>query len=290
MSFSVASRTLLNRALAGTSAGRPTFTTASSKFIHTSRPSQKATATMYSDTVESVPMPGCFDFENQPQPKPKIPAYLSDTYTWSYLDPANVPYLNNDFTVATLLFGWANTLFKSAVNEFSPGMRVLQPAAVYGKFSKLLAERLGSEGHLVVSDVAPIQLQTLRPSIAHLENVTLRLADARHPIGTDYDGVCCFFLLHEVPDDVKADIITALMESVRPGGKAVFVDYHNPSKFHPLRPLLSFVADTLEPFAKGLWRTDIKEYCRDADKYEWSKELKFGGLYQKVVAYKPESS
>ncbi|KAJ3079046.1 hypothetical protein HK102_004065 [Quaeritorhiza haematococci] len=259
--------------------------------IQTSRPSQKATATATLDSLNDSAHPpycGSFDFENQPQPRPTIPSYLSKTYTWCYLSPTNVPRLNNDVVVTTLLFGWADPLIKSAVKEFSPGMRVLQPAAVYGKFSRVLAEKLGPTGHLTVSDVAPIQLQTLRPKITHMDNITLRLADARHPVGSNYDGVCCFFLLHEVPDDVKAEIVQSLIDATRPGGKVVFIDYHNPAKFHPLRPLLSFVADTLEPFAKGLWRREIRDYCKNADKYDWKQELMFGNLYQKVIVTKPE--
>jgi hypothetical protein len=47
---------------------------------------------------------------------------------------------------------------------------------------------------------------------------------------------------------------------------------------------MSLVFDTLEPFAKDLWRRDIAGYARAGDQFAWSKETYFGGLYQRVVA------
>ena len=67
-------------------------------------------------------------------------------------------------------------------------------------------------------------------------------------------------------------------------GKAVFVDYHQPLWFHPLKPIMSLVFDTLEPYAKELWRHEIEELAEHDQRFTWRKETCFGGLYQKVVA------
>eukprot|EP00301_Raphidiophrys_heterophryoidea_P014749 c23207_g1_i1.p1 GENE.c23207_g1_i1~~c23207_g1_i1.p1 ORF type:complete len:326 (+),score=69.13 c23207_g1_i1:98-979(+) len=215
---------------------------------------------------------------------PSLPRYLVDTYTWAYLTKENMNFLDTNLVVSGILWGNANRLMKSAAQEFAPGMRVLQPACVYGTFSNMLAEQLGEEGHLLVSDVAPVQLERLQPKVAHLKNVTLALADARSPVGAPFDGVCCFFLLHEVPDDVKADIVKSLFRVLKPGGKIVFVDYHKPIALHPLKMVMSVVFDVLEPFAKALWTTEIKELCPNPENYTWTKETMFGGMYQKVIA------
>jgi len=60
--------------------------------------------------------------------------------------------------------------------------------------------------------------------------------------------VTCFFLLDEVPEDMKTRIVQALLGVVRPGGKVVFVDYHRPHPAHPLRLVMQFVFAWLEPF------------------------------------------
>jgi hypothetical protein len=75
-----------------------------------------------------------------------------------------------------------------------------------------------------------------------------------------------------------------LLDSVRPGGKVVFVDYHKPHWVHPLRLVSGVIFDTLEPYAKGLWRHEIVEFAGNGERFDWRKETYFGGLYQKVVA------
>ena len=90
--------------------------------------------------------------------------------------------------------------------------------------------------------------------------------------------------MHELPDDYKQGVAKALLDSVRPGGKVVFVDYHKPHWTHPLKYVTSLVFDTLEPYAKSLWRNDIADFAGNDPRFSWRKETYFGGLYQKVVA------
>jgi hypothetical protein len=47
---------------------------------------------------------------------------------------------------------------------------------------------------------------------------------------------------------------------------------------------MSLVFDMLEPFAKSLWRQDIRDFASEPEEFHWRKESFFGGLYQKVVA------
>ena len=96
--------------------------------------------------------------------------------------------------------------------------------------------------------------------------------------------MCSFFLLHEMPEAHKRRVIDALLKAVRPGGKAVFVDYHKPHWAHPLKGLMSLIFDLLEPFAKGLWENDIENFASSAVDFVWSKQIYFGGLYQKTIA------
>jgi hypothetical protein len=78
-----------------------------------------------------------------------------------------------------------------------------------------------------------------------------------------------------------------MFASLAPGGKIVFIDYHKPHWAHPLKGVMSLVFDTLEPFAKALWRNEIWHFASAAEDIVWRKETYFGGLYQKVVACKP---
>ena len=53
---------------------------------------------------------------------------------------------------------------------------------------------------------------------------------------------------------------------------------------HPLKPFMSLIFDTLEPFAKGLWPNEVLQFASAPDEFVWRKETCFGDLYQKVVA------
>jgi ubiquinone/menaquinone biosynthesis C-methylase UbiE len=219
--------------------------------------------------------------------RPEIPDYLRDTYHWAYLSRAGRAVFDRPAMVSAILWGNARRLMSEAAAEFTAGARVLQTACVYGDFSARLAERVGSQGRLDVIDIAPMQVANCRRKLAAYPQVRLRVADTATHEGKGYDGVCCFFLLHEVPEDYKHRIVDRVLGSLRPGGKAVFVDYHAPRRWHPLRGLMALVFRWLEPFAPALWQHEIASYATRADDFSWSKRTYFGGLYQKTVAVRP---
>jgi ubiquinone/menaquinone biosynthesis C-methylase UbiE len=223
-------------------------------------------------------------------PAPELPSYLREIYAWAYLNPRNVRLLDREPVVSVILWGNHHRLRRAACAELLPGQRVLQPACVYGDFSPALARHLGPEGRLEVIDVAPIQVECCQRKLSEFPLATVRQADAAQPRTETYDAVCCYFLLHELPYDYKRAVIDALLESVIPGGKAVFVDYHKPHWAHPLKPITSLVFDMLEPFAKDLWRNEITDFAAAADEFVWRKATYFGGLFQKVVGQKAKAT
>lgn len=212
-----------------------------------------------------------------------VPAYLSEVYTWAYLAPANVEMLDRSIVVDVLLFGNARKLMQGAIDEIEPGQKVLMAAHVYGDFVNRLADRVGPDGSLDIIDVAPIQVEHARRKVGHLAHVTVRQADAAMPGGGPYDVVVCFFLLHEVPDGKKRAIMDALLDQLAPGGKAVFVDYHDPHRLHPIRYLLQVVNRLLEPFALALWNHELSAFTSEPDRFSWQKRTYFGGVYQKTI-------
>jgi SAM-dependent methyltransferase len=216
-----------------------------------------------------------------------LPNYLVDTYSWAYLRPRSLRLLDRHLVVNAILWGNYHGLVRAACGEFARGDRVLQAASAYGNLSSSLATRVGDEGFLDVVDIAPLQVVHCRRKLAGRDNVRVRVADAANPGEGGYDGVCCFFLLHEVPDLQKDQIVNALLASVRPGGKVVFVDYHRPVRWHPLRPVMTAVFRWLEPYAEGLLSRSIMEFAARPQDYLWRKETQFGGLYQKVVVRRP---
>lgn len=218
-----------------------------------------------------------------------LPSYLVNTYTWAYLTPSSL-LLDNAVVPNAILWGNMDKLVQASVAEFKEGDRVLQAANAYGHLGPTLAAKLGSGGFLDLIDIAEIQVQHATAKLSKFPQVQVRQADAAHPGDDTYDAALCFFLLHEVPDDYKTNIVNALMDRVKPGGKVVFIDYHLPVLYHPLRPLMMLVFKFLEPFAVGLIRKEIVDFISEDNKpiFKWEKETFFGGLYQKVIATKSE--
>ncbi len=217
-------------------------------------------------------------------PPPLIPDYLNDTYRWAYLRPASIRWFDNSVAVAAILWGNYWRLSRAAVNEFSAGEHVLQAACAYGRLSPDLARRIGASGRLEVVDIVPIQVENCRRKLAGQSQAQVRLADASAPGGGPYDGVCCYFLLHELPDAYKRKVVAGLLDVIRPGGRVVFVDYHRPSARHPLRGVMNLIFRWLEPFAFSLLAHEIVDFAPPADDISWRKVTYFGGLYQKVIA------
>ena len=215
---------------------------------------------------------------------PAIPRYLRETYTWAYLNPHNVKLLDRELVVATILWFQHHKLQRMALAEIDPGSKVLQTACVYGDFSPALARHIGKNGSLEVVDVAKVQVDNCAEKLRDYPFASVRHLDVLDLGNGEYDAVCCYFLMHEVPDDYKRGLVDVALNSIGPDGKVIFVDYHKPHWANPFKPVMSLIFDRLEPFAKGLWRREIRDFASEPEKFRWRKETFFGDLYQKVVA------
>ena len=192
--------------------------------------------------------------------------------------------LDREIVVRTILWQQHNRLQRLAFAEIEPGQWVMQPASVYGSFGPNLARHVGSQGRVDIVDVARVQVESATRKLAPYPRAHAHHANCLDFDRGPYDVVVCYFLLHEVPDEVKREVVNHLLGRVVPGGKVVFVDYAKPKWWHPLKLITSIVFDTLEPFAKGLWRREIRAFADDAERFEWRRETIFGDLFQKVVA------
>ncbi|MEI6558779.1 MAG: rhodoquinone biosynthesis methyltransferase RquA [Rhodospirillaceae bacterium] len=214
-----------------------------------------------------------------------VPKYLREVYTWAYLDPLALAVFDHRPIVSAILWGNYGRLFRAVKAEVREGDRAMQLAAVYGPFSPDLMTALGPTGSLDLIEVAPIQVEMTRNKLKGHKNARVLLCDATTPPPGQYDLVISFFLIHEVPEDYKARIVEGALSRLKPGGRAVFVDYHRPARWHPLRPVMTKVFDWLEPFAKALWTKEIFSYAGAGfPDIVWRKQTYFGGLYQKLVA------
>ncbi len=224
-----------------------------------------------------------------------IPAYLQNTYWWAYLHPRAVHIFERQWLVNLILWGNFARLRNAALAEMGTLIngRVLQVACVYGDFTEHLVRRLGPQGSIDVIDVAPIQINNLHAKLklagADSERVNALLQDSSdlHFADASHDDVVVFFLLHEMPTEVRRKTVAEALRVTKPGGKLIFVDYHKPRAWSPFRYLMVPVLTTLEPFAMDVWNNEIASWLPDgAAVAKLEKKTYFGGLYQKVVMTK----
>ena len=214
--------------------------------------------------------------------------YLERVYWWAYVHPWAVRIFDRGWLVNLILFGNYRRLREAAfaaLGELESGT-TLQVACVYGDFTPTLLARHGRNARLRVVDRLPVQLRRLRAKLAPDERLTLEMGDAAS-LGlpeASVDRAVMFFLLHEVPQEIRRAALTELWRVVKPGGKLVIVDYGRPAGWHPLRPLMALIYRLLEPFAADFVRQSLAELrpsgLADAGV---TRQTFFGGLYQLEV-------
>jgi len=217
-----------------------------------------------------------------------IPAYLQQTYWWAYIHPKAVSLFERQWLVNLILWGNFSRLRDAALDELGASLpgRTLQVACVYGDFTTHLAGRVAEGGTLDVIDVLPIQLANLRGKLAPESRVELHHRDSTNLgfVDAGHDRAILFFLLHEQPEAVRRQTVSEALRVLKPGGKLVIVDYHQPGRGHPLRYLFRPILDRLEPFALDLWESEISAWFPQGFAPQaLHKQTYYGGLYQKVV-------
>jgi ubiquinone/menaquinone biosynthesis C-methylase UbiE len=214
-----------------------------------------------------------------------IPSYLEQTYWWAYVHPKAVYVFERQWLVNLILWGNFNRLRDAALQTLGSTLhgRTLQIACVYGNLTAKIRERVAADGELHIVDILPVQLDNLarklpvdpRVKLIHADSADLPMASA------SYDRALLFFLLHEMPEDVRRNTIAEALRMVKPGGQLVIVDYHQPSKLNPLYWPMQGILRTLEPYAMDLWRQPISDWLPADAKIRQSRHRTlFGGLYQ----------
>ena len=229
--------------------------------------------------------------KHQIQQVVSIPAYLEETYWWAYVRPYAIAFFDHEWIVNLILLGNMVKLRDTALDALGSSIhgRTLQIASVYGEFSPRLVERIAEGGALDIIDVVPAQLENLRRKLPNLAPVRLIQSDSMSLKSSDevYDQAVMFFLLHEMPAQVREKTLSEALRVLKPGGKLVVVDFHKPSALNPFRYLYPPMFRLLEPFALDIWNESIDEWLpKDFVPSEITKQTMFGGLYQKVVIRK----
>lgn len=217
-----------------------------------------------------------------------LPKYISLVYGDIYNDIERCNSLDTRLSSNLRTFFQYGKLVSSTLHGIKQNSSVLQLGQVFGYEIDEVAQRVGAYGKYDVIDVNPFQVARNQEKYGHIYpclNIYKQDA-ATLDIDSEYDSVICFMLLQEVPSTTKSKIINNALRAVKPGGQVIFVDYHNPQVFHPLRYWVRMYNRLYHPFAEKLWDKGIETYASKRTGFTWRKSTYFGGMFQRLVATK----
>ena len=163
--------------------------------------------------------------------KKSLPAYITDIYKWLYMNPKLYNFLDNAFILNILTLGYHHILTEEVKKELSPHSHILQIGATLGGQIEKTYSGLGMLGSYAIVDINSKILENCHEK--HLEQrIEYIHADASKSIKGEYDIIISYMLLHELPPYTRTKMIDNILKSLKPGGKAVFIDYHQPSSYH----------------------------------------------------------
>lgn len=227
------------------------------------------------------------------QQKISLPPYIDFIYGDLYKDINKCMSRDNTILCKLKTFFQYKTLVNAAVNEVKRNQSVLQLGITFGNQIDEVAMAVGAYGQYDIVDINPIQVSRVTEKYWKVyQGLKIFRQDAASlKLNNQYDAVICFFLLSEVPSATKNKIITNALKMVKPGGKVVFVDWHKPFFWHPLRYLVRMYNRLYHPFVERLWDRDIDTYVSPEIRAQfiWHKSTYFGRMYQKTVATRKEN-
>ena len=217
--------------------------------------------------------------------KKLLPPYITNIYSWLYLNPKLYNFLDNAFVLNFLTLGYHHILTEEVKKEIYPHSHILQIGATLGGQIEKTYSGLGMLGSYAIVDIIPEILENCREK--HLEQkIEFIQGNAAKSIKGEYDIIISYMLLHELPPYTRTRMIDNILKALKPGGKAIFIDYHLPSSYHPLKYIIRAINRLYQPFAESLWKNSIKGMATQAETCRWSQQTYLGGDYQKAVATK----
>lgn len=213
----------------------------------------------------------------------EVPAYLKELYGFLYHPRTKKSILDDDRTQTLLTFGFHNIIINDLMEEIGTNSNVLQIGCTFGSQMFQTAEKIGKYGSYTIADILPSELENAKKKLTE-QKVEFQYHDARQPFEKKYDTVICFMLLHELPESSRQKVINNALDAVGEKGKAIFIDYHKPSKWNILRFILKPFNRLFFPFTEKLWSKEIRLYAFRESHFIWYQKTFGGKSYQKVVA------
>ena len=216
----------------------------------------------------------------------QLPAYAQVVYGDLYNDLDKSTARDSSLSANLRTFFQYDKLVEASLLPIKINQNVLQLGLVFGNQIDSVACRVGSYGQYDILDINGLQVSRCQEKYGNIYPALkiFKQDAASINIKGQYDTVICFMLLQELPPATKAKIINNALAAVKPGGCVVFIDWHRPMFWHPLRYLVRMYNRMKHPFVEKLWDRDIETFAENKTSFIWHKSTYFGCMFQRVIA------
>jgi SAM-dependent methyltransferase len=229
---------------------------------------------------------------NSSRPQITLPPYLDLVYGDVYRDADKCARMDTKWSCLWRSFFQYNTLVAALVKEIKTSQKVAQLGLVFGSQINETAMAVGIYGQYDIFDINPLEIKRNNAKYGKIfRNMKIFQKDISRSLPDEtYHTVICFMLLSEVPPATRIRIVNNALKMVKPGGKVVFIDWHAPLFYHPLRYLVRMYNRLRHPFVERLWERGIESYVQAEVRaqFSWRKSTYFGRMFQKLVATRKE--
>ncbi|THB64236.1 MAG: methyltransferase domain-containing protein [Gammaproteobacteria bacterium] len=208
--------------------------------------------------------------------KDGIPEYLARNYWWAYVWSFGIWFWDHQPIVNMILFGNYRKLINATVARYRKlkPQNTLQISGVYGRITPELALELkDNDFHLV--DITNGQLVSARKKLAAQKetekfagNLSRMNAENMAYPDNSFDSVLIFFLLHELPPDVRKTILAEAVRVVKPGGSIIVTEYGERTKTHFFHTffLSRWILGYFEPFVPAFIAENLTDNLNESAK------------------------
>jgi ubiquinone/menaquinone biosynthesis C-methylase UbiE len=197
---------------------------------------------------------------------------------------------------AILLFQYhrlVSVITDSLVKENLKGKDTLITSCAFGNVIPRVVEAAAEAGtrQVWIADIIQNELDHANhklPSYAgklkflHEDVASLSLPDA------SVSANVLFFLLHELPNPVKAVVLNEAVRVLQPGGKLYIGEFHKPSNW-VLKVLSWTYFKVFEPYGLALWNSHDPIQQLQGLGFECERRTMFFDNFQMIVATKPQA-
>lgn len=213
-----------------------------------------------------------------------LPVYHTAIYPHFYKEERWFKLFCSRFINNILSLFTREKIIYSFIEDIYPQTKVLQMGIAFGDEIKDIADQIGYKGRFDIIDINNAQISFAQGALGDsCPQVKFYHYNAEDPLPEKYDTIICYMLLHELPIVSKMKVVNNALNSIKEGGKVIFVDYGRPNMLHPLAYVVRMFNRLKQPFAEKLWDREIASFAEHDLDYNWKKTTFLGGMYQRVI-------